>query len=188
MGNKNRSVRIALARIYGSGCMFKKSGVEDYIEKLGNIKTYKKYKESLHYKPKKIEVLEEMMSLHHLKHKSEGGRTDEANGAIINILAHQYMHSLPRSQEEIINDYIREWKKFFMKRVEVIEDDEVDKMFNLQAVELSLNPDLEITPLKTEEEIELKRELNRQMEIKRNKEKRKEKREFQKIKKEYEDR
>ena len=71
MSNKNRSVRIALARIYGNGCMFLRSGAEDYVEKLGNIKTYKQFKEKLHYKPKKIEVLEEMMSLHHLKHKSE---------------------------------------------------------------------------------------------------------------------
>lgn len=79
MSNKNRSIRIALARIYGSGCMFKKSGAEDYIEKLGTIKTYKTFKEKLHYKPKKIEVLEELESLHHLKHKSEGGKTDIEN-------------------------------------------------------------------------------------------------------------
>lgn len=172
MSNKNRSIRIALARIYGSGCMFKKSGAEDYIEKLGTIKTYKTFKEKLHYKPKKIEVLEELESLHHLKHKSEGGKTDIENGAIINILAHQYMHTLPRNQEEIINDYIREWKKFFGKQLEVkITDQELDQLFEIKAAEMVVDNKGSLT-LK-----ELKA-----------KEKRKEKRELQKIKKEYEDR
>ena len=41
---KNKKIRIALAQIYGSGCMFKKSGAEKYVEKLGKIKTYKTYK------------------------------------------------------------------------------------------------------------------------------------------------
>lgn len=107
----NRKTRIELARIFGTGCMFRKSHAEEFIEKLGTIKTYKRYKEETRYKSKKIKQFESLMTLHHLRHRSEGGDTSVENGAIINELAHRYIHSLPRNQEEIINDYIREWKK-----------------------------------------------------------------------------
>ena len=93
------------------GCMFRKSHAEEFIEKVGTIKTYKQFKEQKKYTSKKIKQLEQMKTLHHLQHKSEGGRTCIENGAIINELAHTYLHSLPRNQEEVINDYIREWKK-----------------------------------------------------------------------------
>jgi hypothetical protein len=69
--SKNRGVRIALAQVYGSGCMFKKSGAERYIEKLGKIKTYKQFKEERRYSSKKLKALENLLTLHHLKHKSE---------------------------------------------------------------------------------------------------------------------
>lgn len=170
MSNKNRSIRIALTRIYGPGCMFLRSGAENYIEKLGNIKTYKTYKQSLHYKPKKIEVLEEIETLHHLQHKSENGHTDIYNGAIINMLAHQYIHTLPRNQEELINDYIREWKKFFYNQVE-IKQEEIEPLFEVKAAELVIDNKGSMTLKKLKD-----------------KEKRQEKRELQKIKKEWEDR
>lgn len=32
------------------------------------------------------------------------------NGVVINRLAHQYLHSLPREQEEVINNMLREYK------------------------------------------------------------------------------
>lgn len=82
------------------------------------------------------------------------------------------MHTLPRNQEEIINDYIREWKKFFGKQLEVkITDQELDQLFEIKAAEMVVDNKGSLT-LK-----ELKA-----------KEKRKEKKELQKIKKEYEDR
>ena len=51
--------------------------------------------------------------MHHLKHRSEGGPTTVENGANVAEVAHQYMHSLPREQEEVINDMLREWKNDF---------------------------------------------------------------------------
>lgn len=45
MSKSNREIRIALARIFGSGCMFRKSHVEEFVESLGTIKTYKRFKE-----------------------------------------------------------------------------------------------------------------------------------------------
>ena len=39
-----------------------------------------------------------------------GGATSEHNGAVMNALAHAYSHSLPREQEEIINNMLRDFK------------------------------------------------------------------------------
>lgn len=39
-----------------------------------------------------------------------GGKTNIYNGSIVNELAHRYMHSLPREDEEVINDMIRHYK------------------------------------------------------------------------------
>jgi hypothetical protein len=175
MSNKNRKVRLELARIYGNGCFFLRSGAEDYIEKLGTIRTYKKYKAGLKFKSKKMKIYEDILTLHHLVHRSEGGAASVDNGAIINAIAHQYLHSLPRSQEEIINDYIREWKKQMIKQngkeVKVVLSDNIDIPFEVQAAELSID-----------------KNNNLILERLRQKERRKEKIEMQKIRKEYEDR
>lgn len=39
-----------------------------------------------------------------------GGKTNIYNGSIVNELAHRYIHSLPREDEEVINDMIRHYK------------------------------------------------------------------------------
>ena len=51
--------------------------------------------------------------MHHLRHRSENGATSIENGANVAEVAHQYMHSLPRDQEEIINNMLRQWKRDF---------------------------------------------------------------------------
>lgn len=71
MGKSNREVRIALAEVFGSGCMFKKSHAEKFVEKLGTIKTYKKFKDQQHFTGKQTRRLEAIMTLHHLQHRSE---------------------------------------------------------------------------------------------------------------------
>lgn len=108
MGNK--SAKQLLEMIYGKGCMFHKARIAERIEKMGGIKTYKVFKEETRYKRKKLNELEKSMTYHHLKHKSEGGETDIDNGVIINELAHRYIHSLPRNQEEVINNMLRNYK------------------------------------------------------------------------------
>ena len=171
MSNKNRSVRLALARIYGNGCMFLRSGAEQYIENLGNIRTYKKYKAGLKFKSKKMQIYEDILTLHHLQHKAEGGKASVENGAIINAIAHQYLHSLPRNEEEVINDYIREWKKLMYKEV-TIEKSDIQIPFEVVATELSID---------RKGKLDVKR-LNK------DKERRQEKRDMQRLKKEWEDR
>ena len=106
----NKSARLALESIYGKGCMFQKAYIAKRIEQIGGIKTYRKFVEETHYKLKKIRHLERTMTYHHLKHKSDGGSATIHNGAIVNELAHQYIHSLPRDEEELINNMLRQYK------------------------------------------------------------------------------
>lgn len=54
------------------------------------------------------------MTFHHLKHQSNGGDNSVENGALLDITPHEYIHSLPRSQEEIVNNMLREYKINFM--------------------------------------------------------------------------
>ena len=39
------------------------------------------------------------------------GKTNLENGAVVNELAHRYIHSLDRKEEELANDMMREWKR-----------------------------------------------------------------------------
>lgn len=87
------------------------------------------------------------MTLHHLQHRSESGSTSAENGAIINELAHRYMHSLPRNQEEIINNYIREWKKQHYDKCQVQIDEFPEPDFEINISEIEIDDNIKIKPL-----------------------------------------
>lgn len=107
---ENKTARKRLQRKYGKGCMFENAHCEQQIEKLRTIKTFKKYLEEKKYKSNEIRKKQKKLSYHHLKHRSEGGRTTLDNGAVVSELVHSYMHSLPREHEEVINNMIRQYK------------------------------------------------------------------------------
>ena len=107
---ENKTIRKQLEKDYGKGCMFTKAHCEEQIEKLRTIKTFKKYLQEKRYRTNQIKRLRKQMTLHHLIHRSEGGKTTLENGAVVSELAHAYMHSLPRKHEEIINNMLREYK------------------------------------------------------------------------------
>ena len=109
--NSNKEAKEKLIALYGEISMFQESGAEKYIEGLRRIKTYKKYLEQKRFRGKKIS---KQLQYHHLKHKSEGGRATVENGALVYDPEHSYMHSLPRKQEEIINNHLRQFKVDFM--------------------------------------------------------------------------
>lgn len=106
---KNKRIRDELERIYGKGCMFQKAYVADRLRQLGVSLTYGTYKKRFTLKQQK--TLEKRMTLHHMKHKAHGGKTNLENGAVVNELAHRYIHSLDRKEEELANDMMREWKR-----------------------------------------------------------------------------
>ena len=112
MSKDNKSARQLLEMIYGKGCMFKRAHIAERLKQSGiAIKGYKVFVGEKRYKSKKIRRLEETMTYHHLQHHADGGKTDVENGAVVNELAHRYLHSLPREQEEVINNMLRDFKQ-----------------------------------------------------------------------------
>ena len=161
--HKNKSIREKLEAKYGKGCMFRNAGIPERIEKMGGIKTYKQFVSERKYKLKKIIQLEKQMTLHHLKHRSEGGATSERNGAVISALAHQYLHSLPREHEEKINGMLRDFKK-----CEVIWDAVIEEIdFEIKAAEISFSEELALPKKKSKGEFnraKVKQETRRKIE------------------------
>ena len=151
---KNKGAKHDLEVIYGKGCMFKRAHIEELIERIGNIKTYRQYKEEMHYKRRKVNSLESSLTYHHLKHRSEGGHTTLENGAVINELAHRYMHSLPREQEEVVNDLLREFKFRISGGMLIPEENgiEIQKPFSIDCSELDLTDCIEIDVYETTEQ------------------------------------
>ena len=141
MSSKNKKIRHSLERIYGKGCMFQKAYIAERIAAIGGIKTYKEFIKEKKYTLKEIKRLEANMTLHHLKHRSEGGPTTEENSANINELAHRYVHSLPRNQEEIVNnmlrDYKREGREYDLVPVRLEEEIDIDFEFKMAEIEFS---------------------------------------------------
>lgn len=104
---KNRRARLEIESRYGKGCMLEK--VQDKIERTG-IKTYRQYISEVKFSGPKVEQLRKLMTYHHLKHKSDGGPATVENGAEVSALGQMYIHSLPRHQEEIVNNMLRDYK------------------------------------------------------------------------------
>lgn len=133
----NKKIRKRLEKKYGKGCMFKKSHIEEKIEAKRTIKTYKQFIEEKHFTGKMIYIYENQMNLHHLKHRSEGGETTMENGAVVSALAHMYMHSLPREQEEEINEELRQYKKG-IDECKVVLVDEIETPYKICPLEIFL--------------------------------------------------
>lgn len=110
MGRKNSQAKKRLKRIFGNVDMFVAAGVEEKLERL-KIKGYTTYEAEQRLKGR---ILSQKITFHHLRHRSEGGDQSVENGALIGLGRHEYMHTLPRDEEEIANNIIRDWKLNFM--------------------------------------------------------------------------
>ena len=135
--SSNKRAREELEKLYGPGCMFKKANIEEKVEEKTKIKTYKKFIEERRYTGKIISLYESQMHFHHLKHKAEGGNADIENGAIVNSLAHMYIHSLPREQEEFINNELREYKRQ-IDACKVVFVDDLQVPYEIEPMEFSV--------------------------------------------------
>lgn len=93
MSSKNSKARKKLEKIYGKGCFMERAGIRKItgFRKDADIMTY-----------------------HHMRHVSEGGKATVENGANLALENHEFLHSLPREEEEKINNEIRRWKANFI--------------------------------------------------------------------------
>lgn len=164
--HKNKVIRERLEKIYGKGCMFQKAYIAERIEAMGGIKTYKEYIQEHKYTFKKVKKLESTMTLHHLKHRAEGGATSERNGAIVSALGQGYLHSLPKEHEEIVNGMLRDYKVGIdsgrYERVDVELCEELDTGISINFAELSADDEkIVIERPKKYNRAEAKREMRR---------------------------
>ena len=93
MSSKNSKARKKLEKIYGKGCFMERAGIR-------KITGFKKDAYTMTY--------------HHMRHVSEGGKATIENGANLALENHEFLHSLPREEEEKINNEIRRWKANFI--------------------------------------------------------------------------
>lgn len=93
MSSKNSKARKKLEKIYGKGCFMERAGIR-------KITGFKKDAYTMTY--------------HHMRHVSEGGKATIENGANLALENHKFLHSLPREEEEKINNEIRRWKANFI--------------------------------------------------------------------------
>lgn len=93
MSNKNSKARKKLEKIYGKGCFMERAGIRQ-------ITGFRKDAYTMTY--------------HHMRHVSEGGKATVENGANLALENHEFLHSLPREEEEKINNRIRQWKANFL--------------------------------------------------------------------------
>lgn len=138
MSNSNRSAKKELERIYGKGCFFNRAKVAEQIEAMGGIKTFKVFVQEKRFKG---EPISHQITYHHLVHKSEGGKATVENGANVEKVAHQYLHSLPRNQEEIINNMLREFK---LNCIMMTDDGQVQEA---QSISFNFGEDVLVIPL-----------------------------------------
>lgn len=148
---KNKVIREELERIYGKGCMFQRAYVSQRLQQLGVSQAYTVFKKK--YTLNQQKTLEKRMTLHHLKHNAEGGRTTLDNGAVVNELAHRYLHSLPRREEERANNMIRDWKRdkdngFEECEVQLAPAEEIEQPFELDIMTASIDSKGRIKPHK----------------------------------------
>ena len=108
---KNQKIKRKLKSIYGDGCFFDRAHIAERIEAMGGIKTFKVFVEEKRFKGKAISY---QLTVHHLRHRNEGGETTVENCANVAEIAHQYAHSLDREDEEIVNNMLREFKVNFV--------------------------------------------------------------------------
>ena len=93
MSSKNSKARKKLEKIYGKGCFMERAGIR-------KITGFRKDAYTMTY--------------HHMRHVSEGGKATIENGANLALENHEFLHSLPREEEEKINNEMRRWKANFI--------------------------------------------------------------------------
>lgn len=109
------------------------------------------------------------MTLHHIKHRAEGGATSERNGAIVSALGQGYLHSLPKEHEEIVNGMLRDYKAGIdegrYERIDVELVEELDTGISINFAELSAEDDrIVIQRPKKYNRAKMKEEMRRMVE------------------------
>ena len=95
--SSNKRVKDAMIERYGAEC---------FIEKLKLRDT-----SGLRYTGKAQYKRMKMLTYHHIKMKSRGGKATIENGAILSAENHQWFHQQPKCEQERMNDLFQGYKR-----------------------------------------------------------------------------
>lgn len=110
----NKSLKSALMSLYGKGSMYQLAKIDEVIAvKLG--KTYAEYEKTCPFSEKRKKSMKTKYAYHHLQHVAEEGDSTFKNGAVVTVLEHAFIHSLPRVEEELINRELRIFKENYLR-------------------------------------------------------------------------
>ena len=139
-------------------------GAECFIEKLHLRKD-----KNRHYKSKKQMKRMKQITYHHIRMKKDGGKSTVENGVLLSAENHSWFHKQPLEEQEKMNRIFQEYKKCKVELTDELPTD-IDLHYGL----LQDGKVIELSSLSRSERIERDR--------------RKAKKEFQRVKKYWEDR
>lgn len=97
MSKDNKKARQKLERLYGKICMVEAAGIRKIPrEQRRKIKGYTKY--------------DDVITFHHIKEKSKGGKATVENGALVMGYNHRWINSLSERDREQVNQRLIEFK------------------------------------------------------------------------------
>lgn len=178
----NKSAREKLEAIYGKKCMVEEAGIRKIpVEKRRKIKGYKKF--------------DEQITFHHIEEKSKGGRSTTENGALVKWYNHQWIHSLSEKDKEEVNKQLIKYKAAFLAthygaKGQVIEDAKMIETKDKEKENDLIIPTFDCDEVTEEVEQQIKENRKKKLLLRQllTKQYKREKREFEKIRKEWEDR
>ena len=94
MSKSNARAKKELEKIFGKGCFIERMGLRE-------IKGYKK--------------MDRMITYHHIREKSKGGKATVENGANLAWENHQWLHSLPPKEKAFVNNKLQAWKFAYLQ-------------------------------------------------------------------------
>lgn len=107
MSNKN--IRDRMIEKFGEICMMEQSGIRCIpVEERRTIKGYR--------------VENELITYHHIKPKSKGGKETEENGLLLKWYNHRWLHSQPASVIRKINARLKKYKQMLIDNMKLMEE------------------------------------------------------------------
>ena len=123
--SSNKAAKEELIRRYGAKCFIERLGLRDT--------SGLKYTGQGQYKRMK------MLTYHHIKEKSKGGKATRENGALLSAENHQWFNQQPKEEQEKMNQQFQELKRnidngYEPCEVVLVPEEEIEQPYELDVM------------------------------------------------------